>query len=58
MEAAGAGCAGVLTGAARDAEGDAVGVSGGADGRVGNEDEGIAFDVNRVSGSCVRVSRF
>ena len=58
VEAAVAGCARVLTGAASDAEGDAVGVCGGADRRVGNEDEGIAFDVDRVSGTRVRVSRF
>ena len=57
VETAGAGGARVLAGAAGDAEGDAVGVGGGADVWVGSQDERIAFDVYRIARARVRVSR-
>src|SRR5262245_13671563 len=50
--------AGVGARAAGDAEGDAVGVRGGADGWIGNEYEGISFDKDRISRSRVSIRRF
>ena len=44
VEVASAGGAGVDSRAAGDAEGDAVGVRGGADGRIGGQYEAITFD--------------